>query len=285
MQLLLILASMIWGINIVVMKVIMESLPMYLVAGVRVICSAIIVGVLLMIKKSFKKLSLRQLGVVLLISFFNVSLNFYLSFTGIHLLKGSSTALINALNPVITCVFSCVILKQSFCRKTWIGVFLSFLGFMLSIRFDLSQLTTGTWFLLASLASYSFSTILVKKKGEDIPSLVISFYSLLFGAIQLLILSYFKEGLPIGLFVSLSLQDILLFLGFSICGFAFIQSIHLLAVDKIGPMSTSFYLNLNPIFTYLASIIFLKESIDMFQIIGFCIILCSLFIAREKREL
>lgn len=284
MQLLLILASVIWGINIVVMKIVMESLPMYVVAGVRVICSSIIVGLFLFIKKQSIKISWQQFKFLILVSIFNVSLNFYLSFTGIRLLAGSSTALINALNPVITCIFSCFVLKQCIKKKIWLAVTVSFIGFMISIHFDIQQLHTGTWFLLASIISYSYSTILVKQKGGDLPSLVISFYSLFLGALQLLILSYIFEGLPVVLFTSLSLQNMALFFGFSICGFAFIQSIHLLAVRKIGPTITSFYLNLNPIFTYIASIIFLKEKIDFLQIIGFIVILSSLFISQEKEE-
>lgn len=282
MQLLLILASIIWGINIVVMKVVMESLPIYLVAGVRVLCSSIIVGFFLIIKKQLKILSFRQFWIVLLISFFNVSLNFYLSFTGIRLLMGSSTALINALNPVITCLFSVLILRQSLTKKTKIAMMLSFLGFLISIHFDYMQVSMGTWFLLGSIVSYSLSTIIVKSMGEEIPSLLISFYSLLFGAIQLLLLSFFQEGLPLSMFSTLSLLDLLCFFGFSICGFAFIQSINLRSIDRIGPTRTSFYLNLNPIFTYVTSILFLHETIDQFQILGFIIILSSLFISRER---
>lgn len=284
MQLLLIVASVIWGINVIVMKVIMEILPMYLVAGIRVFCASIIVGAILLFKKQSIKISMKQFWVVLCISFFNVSLNFYLSFTGLRLLEGSSTAIINALSPMVTSILSYLILKEKLHKKTLMGVLISVFGFIVSIRFNISALSMGSWFLLASLVAYSYSTILVKQKGEGIPFLVISFYSLLLGALQLLTLSYIFEGLPIGLITTLSLQNLLLFLIFSICGFAFIQSVHLRAVNTLGPTTTSFYLNLNPIFTYLAAIIFLGEDIDIFQVIGFIIILISLFIERKKRS-
>ena len=284
MKLLLIVASVIWGINVIVMKVIMESLPMYLVAGIRVFFASIIVGTILLFKKQSIKLSKKEFWVVLCISFFNVSLNFYLSFTGLQLLEGSSTAIINALSPMITYILTYLILKQKLHKKTLFGVCISLLGFLISIRFNIYALSTGSWFLLASLVAYSYSTILVKQKGEGIPFLVISFYSLLLGAIQLLTLSYIFEGLPIALITTLSIQHLLLFVIFSICGFAFIQSIHLRAVNTLGPTTTSFYLNLNPIFTYLAAIVFLNEEIDVFQVFGFIIILISLFIERKKRS-
>jgi drug/metabolite transporter (DMT)-like permease len=281
MSMLLILASVIWGVNIIVMKVIMESVPMYLVASIRVLCSSLILGAFLYIKKQSFKVSIAQLWIILCISFFNVGLNFYLSFTGIHLLKGSSTALINALTPLATCLFSYFLLKQSMNKRTMFGVLLSVIGFLISIQFNIFRLTVGSWFLLASIISYSLSIILIKKIGKDISTLLLSFYSLLVGSLQLGVISYIQEGLPITLVYSLSTFDVLLFFCFSICGFAYIQTIHLRAIDTLGPLKTSFYLNLNPIFTYLTAIFFLKEKIDGVQIIGFIIILTSLLITKE----
>jgi Predicted permeases len=282
MSILLIIASIIWGINIIVMKILMEYLPIFLLASVRVAFSSIIIGIFLLQKKIAIKIPYKLILFLLLISFFNVGLNFYLSLVGISMLNGSSTAIINALNPVITSIFAFVFLKQKLSKKILFAIILSIFGFMISFGFDFSKLSIGTFLILGSIISYSYSMILIKKKGEELSSLVISFYSLLFGSIQLFTTSYLIEGLPFSSFKDLSFIYLLLFFIFSICGFAYIQSVQMLSINKIGPIKTSFYLNLNPIFTFITAIIFLSESIDCFQIIGLVLMVVSLIISNHK---
>lgn len=271
-----------WGINVIVMKLLMEQIPLFLLAGSRVVCSSAIIALYMLHRKETFKISYKNIKWLLIISFFNVGLNFYLSFNGMLLSKGTSTAIINALNPVVTCLFAYVLLKEKLSKKKMIAVLLSLLGFIVSIQFRLTTMSEGSFFLIGSLLSYSFSTILVKKKVIKISSLQISFYSLLFGSLQLLLMSYLKEGLPLESFVHLSLKEWVLFISVSICGFAFIQFVQMEAVKRLGPANTSFYLNLNPIFTYITSLLFLKEKLDYYQVIGFTLMLISLFYAREK---
>lgn len=53
-------------------------------------------------------------------------------------------------------------------------------------------------------------------------------------------------------------------------------------LQKIGPFSTSFFMAFNPLFTYIFSLFFLKESFDWMILIGFlCIFIASLAILKE----
>lgn len=58
-------------------------------------------------------------------------------------------------------------------------------------------------------------------------------------------------------------------------GYAYIQCVSFYAIKKLGPLTTSVVLALGPVFTYIFSIVFLKEEINLQLLAGFVIILLS----------
>ena len=65
-------------------------------------------------------------------------------------------------------------------------------------------------------------------------------------------------------------------------GFAFIQWIYFEASEKMNMSKVSFYMNLNPIFTYIGALLFLHEPLDFYQLGGIILILAGLLISKNK---
>ena len=65
-------------------------------------------------------------------------------------------------------------------------------------------------------------------------------------------------------------------------GFAYIQVTYMKAIAQIGAVQTSFFLSLNPIFTYLESLVFLQESFDFIHFISFLLLIFALIITKQE---
>ena len=276
MHLQLILASLIWGLNIVVMKLTLISVPPYHLAIVRVLLSCLVLYVIARWQHVPLTVSYRQLPGLGMIGLLNVSLNFGLSFYGLQLLEGNQVALLNTLSPLIMCLVT----WQA--PTSWASLALCLFGFYTSIHYDLSVFQTGHFYILLSLACYQLSLARIQKLSMD--RLVISFWSMLLGGLLLLGPAYVLEGWAWGSFLSLSLSQWFWFGLFSVVGFALIQLIYIKAGNRMSMVAVGFYMNLAPVFTYLGSLIFLHERFDLFVGLGMGMVLVSLYWSKKSAQ-
>ena len=258
MHLQLILASLIWGLNIVVMKLTLISVPPYHLAIVRVLLSCLVLYVIARWQHVPLTVSYRQLPYLGMIGLLNVSLNFGLSFYGLQLLEGNQVALLNTLSPLIMCLVTWQV------PASWASLALCLFGFYTSIHYDLSVFQTGHFYILLSLACYQLSLARIQKLSMD--RLVISFWSMLLGGLLLLGPAYVLEGWAWGSFLSL------------------IQLVYIKAGNRMSMVAVGFYMNLAPVFTYLGSLIFLHERFDLFVGLGMGMVLVSLYWSKKSAQ-
>lgn len=277
--LLLILGSFMWGINVLVMKAMLEILPIYLTATLRVGLSLAIIFIIMKIKKvKFKKVDFK---VVLKISLFALTINFILTFNGIAKISGTNNAIMNALAPLVTIILSFILIHKKISKKQIFAMSVAIIGFLWSIRFNFSNLSSGHLLLFLGLVSYSYASIVMQANPTD-DYLAFTFSYLFLGFIQLLSLSLCFEGELIFKINQVPVLLWFLFILFSGVGFAYIQVVYLYAIKKIGSIKSSFFLSLNPIFTYLGSIVFLREKMDLNILIAFLLIVVALLFVNEK---
>jgi len=284
MSILLLVASFLWGLNIVIMKLLMEYIPAILLSTTRILLSCLVIVVMLWKKNSLhnlKKIPKKECYWLCFISFFSVFLNFYLSFIGIQLLSGSSSALINGMQPMVTCVVAFLFLKIIPTKKAILGIILTIIGFLFSIKFQFQNLEMGHLLLFSSLVVYCIGNVFIQKKLKDIDQLVINFYNFLFGGFYLSILVTMMNGWDIHLFLSIPWYLMIAFFIVSVVGYAYIQYVTINGIKKIGADNVSFYLNLNPVFTYVSSLLLLGEHIERHLLIGLSLIIVSTYFANK----
>lgn len=280
MRKLCLLGSFLWGINVVLMKSLLAEISPFLLAFWRVFFSSAVLFLIGKITSHSFRITKQQLFLLLLLGFFNVSLNFTFSFWGMKMNTGSHTALFNALSPVVVVILLWLFEHQKPSFKTIKGLFFTIVGIFCALHFDLSGLSWGHLFLVLSLACYSGAIIYGKKL--EIKELPKTFYILLLGSLPLLTMCYFDGSLG---FLHLSHLQWLLFILFSVFGFALIQWIYFEASKKLGMEEVSFYMNLNPIFTYFGALLFLGEPLDFDQLLGMGLILVGLIISKKGKIL
>lgn len=274
----LIIASLFWGLNVIVMKLLLKHIPFLLLAFLRVVLSFIC----LYIYMRFKKIKIERIEFkkILLISIFGIYLNFLFTFYGMQHVKGVDNAFINALSPVITLVISYFLLGHKLIKKEIFAVLVSFLAFLLSIHFQIFSLKLGFYLMVLGVFCYMISNVLLQK--WDIKnSIHYTFYQLGIGAILL-----FVHTLLAGKFrifdINLSIYYWLLFIVISGIGFAYIQIIYMKASKRIGALKTSFFLSLNPIVTYVASVFILDEELDYLHLLSFGLLMIAVIIVKGK---
>lgn len=264
MKWLCIIASIIWGSNVVLMKALLNHTAPFLMAFYRVLFSALVIYILLKFKHISLKITRQQILPLMILGLLNVALNFSLSFIGMEMISGTNTAMLNALSPVVVWLLN----KK---KENSLGILLTVLGILVALHFRLNQLTLGHLLLIASIFCYVISFIYAKKIALE--PLVTTFYALLFGGVMLLGVNIYQGSLA---FLNFTALEWLLFITISVIGFAFIQSVYFIGSRKIGMEKISYYMNLNPFFTYIGTLLFLKEPFDMWQLVGFILILMGL---------
>lgn len=268
----LFLASFIWGMNIVVMKLLLINVHFLTLALLRVFVSLLFIFVYML----FKRMSFyyKDIFKVFIIAFFSIYLNFFFTFLAMSHLNGVQIVFINTLVPIITILLS-YIYKERFHKIDLLSAFICFLSFLISISFQFQQLNISFVYMLLGLGCYSYSHILVKKMKIDV-SIIFVFYQLLFGSIMLFIHCILTNNVDLHSLVCLNMKQWVLFMMFSGFGFAYIQVVNSYSINKVGVMLTSAFLSLNPVVTYIGSIIFLNENITLNNIVGVFMIVGSL---------
>lgn len=270
----LLVASFLWGTNVIVMKILLKQISFLFLAVLRVLFSFLFLGIYM--KYKHIDLCYHYKSKAFWIGFFGIYLNFFFTFLGMNEVKGVDNAFLNALAPVITFIFSVFLLGKKGKTSEYIALFLTIIAFLLSIHLKLKDIKIGFIYLFMGLCLYMLSHVMIQK-WQLRQSLSLTFYQLGFGFILLFFHCLIVGQFDVSSLVNVSVFHWFLFLVISGVGFAYIQYVYMKSVEDIGVLKTSSFLSLNPIVTYIESLLILKESFDLLHFIGFVFIVLSVY--------
>lgn len=264
---LLFFADVIWGLNIVVTKLNYESFHPIFLIFLKIFFS--LMAMLVVIKyKNYQFQKVELIPLFINTNYINV-INFLLTYFALQNVKGVISATINCLAPFIMMLIS-FFYNKDMNKKTIFLFIISLFGFLCTIEFKISSLSLGHFLLVLALFVYNLGNYRLKKIN-DINIFVYNTYMLLIAFIEILVICLFFDQL----IYKINAYYLWLFILTSGLGYAYIQSVYFYSIKKIGPLKTSIFLGLSPIFTYIFSIIILKEQVNLYLIIGFIVILLS----------
>lgn len=273
----LIFSSFLWGTNVLVMKYMLENTSTYFLAVMKVFLSVIaIFGIMKYKKIAFKwfkgSLSLK-------VSLFSITINFILTFEGLNLINGSSNAIVNSLAPLVTILLAGIFFHTKVSRNQIMAMIIAALGFFVSLDFDFSQISMGHIMMIGAIVLYSYGNLLMQHQCRQEDSLPFTLQYLCFGLVELLIVMFFVPST--NHFENISITLWLLFIIFSGIGFAIIQLVYFHAVHQIGSVKASFLLGLNPVFTYIGSLL-LQEQFSFNKFLAMGLMVLAMVIANKK---
>ena len=188
----------------------------------------------------------------------------------------------NSLAPLVTILLALLIYKNKIVKNQLLAMMIAFVAFFVSIDFKLNQLSWGHLMLLGGIVFYSYGNLLMQHNCKKEENLSFTLEYLSYGFIQLLLISlFFPQHNDIE---NISLMLWFVFILFSGIGFAIIQLIYFNAVHEIGSIKTSFLLGLNPIFTYLGSLL-LQEEFAFNKMLAMILMVIAMLIANKHNLL
>ena len=287
----LIFATALWGGNIVAAKVasIISLEPIKLSFYRNLVVLIILLPFVFYKIKIIYEIFKQNWKIIIFFSILSVSI--FNTFMNIALTTSSviSTSLMPSFAPSMIIIFSLIIYKSKISYLQLFGVIVSFIGFInIIIRGDILNLgslnfVVGDIWMLGCVSCWALYSSMIRKIPKEIDNL--SFLFLIFFIGNIFVLPFFIfESFINQSFVINEQNGFLLVL---YCGIGPALISYLLwikAIKIIGANNSGLFLNLIPIFSSLISIIFLKERLELFHIVGAVLIFTGIYLVIRKNS-
>ncbi|HSC67058.1 MAG TPA: DMT family transporter [Cellvibrio sp.] len=198
----------------------------------------------------------------------------YAFFTALHTTSALNAALIMALSPMLSLIFSVWLLNTRIKGYQYLGIALAFVGVSLVItggNFGLLHIVPGDAWMLGACVVWSLYSVAAKKFAAHVPSLQLARWTVSIGAVALITAACLLEQ-PVSSIPQLSLQTHAILFYMSICGTVLAYIFWLRGVHFLGPDKSAIAFNLVPVFTLLVSLA-LGSLPNLIQIAGMVLVL------------
>jgi len=241
---------------------------------------------LIWLKKRNLKIHKNDILPLVLLGIFGTALSSLFLFMGIELSTATNASILVNTNPIFIALLAPFLIHEKLKRKQLLGVATAFLGMALVASNGLSieelinsKFFLGNLLLLASALCITVYTIYGKKFIKKYGGMVATFYTVLSGALFLLIISIITNDIYSIPEISGSEWLIIAYIGIIITGF--IYALWYKSINFIGAARASSFKLLIPVFATLVSIILLGEFPSMITVIGGLLVLGGLILNQK----
>ena len=278
----LVLVAIMWGGTFIATKMASHVFGSFTGASFRYLVALLFMVPMMLFKdsKAFK-LTRKQFIQLALLGFTGIFAYSFFFFTGLRLVKASHGALIVALNPVLVMLISSLIGKERIAGIKILGLLISLIGTAIVIaRGDIMELfTMFTWgdaLMLGCPVSWAFYTYFAKDALKFASPLQASTWAIITGMMFIVFFVPF-ETFPV--YVDWTVWLAIVYLGIcgSVLGFVWYYE----GIKAIGPLRTSAFNNLIPIFAMLLSVLLLGETIHGYMIYGSAMVIGGVYLINK----
>ena len=285
----LIFATALWGGNIIAAKVasIISLEPIKLSFYRNIVVIIILLPFVFYKIKIIFEIFKQNWKIIIFLSIFSVSI--FNTFMNIALTTSSviSSSLMPAFAPSMIIILSLIIYNSKISYLQFIGVIISFIGFInIIIRGDILNLgslnfVVGDIWMLGCVSCWALYSVMIRKIPKGIDNL--SFLFLIFFIGNIFVLPFYIIESFINQSFAINEQNGFLLVLYCGIGPALISYLlWIKAIKIIGANNSGLFLNLIPIFSSLISIIFLKEKLELFHIVGALSIFTGIYLVIRK---
>ncbi|HET7580725.1 MAG TPA: DMT family transporter [Bacillales bacterium] len=275
---LLFFVMIVWGLNVIAIKIVVEHFPPLLITSLRIGLAGIVVLMILIFQKNFRAMSKKEWLYTIAGGLLGMVSNQSLLAAGLSNTSASNAALILALVPLTTAVLAMIFLGERLTFFRLIGIVLALIGIAFVIlegSGGLSGISIGAAYVFGAMFSQAFSFIWINKATETLPPRQATAIMLTMGALIMFLMSLFIHPSGVGKLDHGTLGVWMVFVASSIVATAMGQMLYNMAIHQIGAGASSIFMNLTPFFSLLGSVVFLGESITLAQIFGFVFIVAG----------
>jgi drug/metabolite transporter (DMT)-like permease len=271
-----------WGGTFIATKMASHVFGSFTGASFRYLVALLFMVPMMLFKdaKAFKVTD-KQFIQLALLGFTGIFAYSFFFFTGLRQVKASHGALIVALNPVLVMLISALIGKERISGIKILGLLISLAGTAIVIaRGDILDLfTMFTWgdaLMLGCPISWAFYTYFAKDALKFASPLQASTWAILTGMMFIVFFVPF-EPYPVNVDWTVWLAIVYLGICGSVLGFIWYYE----GIKAIGPVKTSAFNNLIPIFAMLLSVVLLGETIHGYMIYGSAMVIGGVYLINK----
>ncbi len=281
--------AVVWGTTFLSIRVAVETIPAWFVAGIRQFLAAFIMLFILLYRKQFQWIGWKNLGYQLIFSSLMLIMANGLTTVAEETLTSSLTSLISATSPIVVFLGSVAIGLQKFTVRAMLGLFMCFGGILFIFWDGINDLANpdyrfGILLLLFAIAGWASGTIFTKKMNIQSKNISLNlFYQFAFaGIIQIIFALLFSENYN---FENWSVKSISAMLYLSLFGSVAAFFAYHYALTKVSPVQVSILAYINTIISILLSWLILNEEISAKFIIAAILIILGVFVINYNREM
>ncbi|HEX4916726.1 MAG TPA: DMT family transporter, partial [Limnobacter sp.] len=251
----LVLTALLWGGTFISGKVVAQSLPPFTAAfGRYVVAAVLLLWVVRMVDGGLPRLNRQQWVTTAGLGLTGIFLYNVFFFAALAHIPAGRTALLVALNPIMTALLARVVFAERLGPVRWAGIAIALLGAAIVItRGDLyaavhdirSAFGVGETMMLAAVASWAVYTLISRKAMESLSPLAATTYATLWGLGFLTLTAASELGGIEWSAVPWTVWLALLYLGAFGTVVAFVWYYE--GVRAVGPSRTAVFTNLVPV--------------------------------------
>lgn len=279
----------IYGLSCIFTKSATENASALSLLGWRFFTAFIAINMLVIFKVFKINLKGKNLKPLLIISLFSPIIYFIGETFGIQNTTASETGVFLASVPIISLIFSTLILNKKPTKYELIGIIVTLIGVLVTVlaaKISSSQSVIGYLFLLIAIISYALYCVFVEK-ASNYTGAEVTYMMITSGAVVFVVLAIIEsimngnfQNLATIPFTNKAFLSAILYqgLGCSILGF-FLSNV---ALSNIGVNRTSSFIGVATVVSILSGAIVLGEPFTRYQIIGAVVIVTGVYIANAK---
>lgn len=287
-QLLLILATLLWGGNFVIGRAVSGDIPPITLAFLRWIVAFLVFFPIAYQRTKKEWPALRQhWGAVIVLALTGVAAFNTLVYIGLHYTTSINASLMNSSTPIIIYILSFIFLKERLTKFQLLGTLLSLAGVLFIISGGSLQsllsfsFNKGDLIVLVAVVCWSVYSLLIKKYAGKLPGYSTFLVTIAFGAIMLLPFAVYEQLTSSQAIVwNASTIGAIFYVGIIASIVAFLS--WNTGVVSLGANKAGIYLNFIPLFATIFAVLFLNEQLLLAQIIGGIAVIAGVFISAIK---
>lgn len=273
----LFLCVSLWGSNFVFGSILVREFPPLLLAAFRLIFTSTFLLGYAYITDRFVKITKGELKLLLLLGLIGTLLNQVAFFNGLKTTDATTAALILSLTPITTSFLASIFLGETVTKRMFFGSLVAIVGVFFVIgKGSGFQLSTGVFFILIAMLTFSCSIIIVRRLTERLDSFTITVYATATGSAMLIPVAFLSEPLTGG-------SDHLWAWALLIASAIVMQGICALIwngqLGKVGAGKASIFLNLQPFAAMVAGFLLLGTEVTLSQLLGSVLIIGGVVMA------
>lgn len=282
--------ALLWAGTFIAGKYAAPQLPHFTLAALRFWCAAaILMPALLWTEQRFPRLSPRTLALTAVVALFGLFAYNLFFFGALELIPAGRTALVVALNPILTAVAMALVFRERIAGYRWIGIVLALAGVWIVISkgepwMILQRIGPGELLMFGGAASWATYTIASRfvLTAPDAPSpLAATMLVSLWGALMLSVGMPFEWSQWSFAQVDPGVWATILYFGAGGTALAFVWYNE--GVRQLGASRTCVFNNMVPVFGVLLATLILDEPLLASMVVGGLVALAGVSLTNWQR--